>query len=80
MERQDETDVERSERVLGEIRELVYRAQSVQGELQFLQRVLRQAIMTHGGRLPVDPALAGAAKKDTRPLLFECGGITFGED
>jgi hypothetical protein len=43
--------------------------------LQFYARVLRQAVLTHGGELRVDPSLSDQARQDTRALEFNGGGV-----
>jgi hypothetical protein len=53
------------------LKELLSYYQSVECERNFLARVLRQAVMTHGGVLRVDPDHAERARPDW-PL--EMGG------
>lgn len=43
--------------------------------LEFYTRVLKQAVLTHGGELRVDPSLSGEADRDTRTLEFGAGGV-----
>ena len=43
--------------------------------VEFLSRVLTQAVLTHGGELRVDPALAETARAETRLLEFGSGGV-----
>jgi len=41
----------------------------------FYEMVLRQAVLTHGGELRVDPSLMEAANADRRALVFGQGGV-----
>ena len=50
-------------------------AAMARAELEFIKRVMRQAVMTHGGELKVDPAMADQAKSDTRPLEYGGGAV-----
>ena len=48
----------------------------VMRERDFLRRVLRQAVLTHGGELRIDVTLADAATADRRALAFGGGCVT----
>jgi hypothetical protein len=47
----------------------------VMQERDLLRRVLKQAILTHGGDLRVDPELYEAATSDKRSMDMSAGGV-----
>lgn len=53
--------------------------QSLVIERDFLERVLKQAVLTHGGVLKVDPELYEAAKNDPRELNYGSASVTLEE-
>ena len=57
------------------VRAALQGAANAENTANFLHRVLVQAVLTHGGELPVDPSLADQAKADTRRLEFGGGGV-----
>jgi len=42
---------------------------------EFYTRMLKQAVLTHGGKLRIDPALADLAKNEKRRLAFGNGSV-----
>lgn len=48
---------------------------AVAQERDMLRRVLKLAVLTHGGELRIDTALADAAKNDKRTLEIGGGGV-----
>lgn len=59
------------------LKRLVTDAQNSIEELTFLKRILKQAILTHGGKLPIDPQFSEQAKNDKRELCIGNGGVEF---
>lgn len=43
-------------------------------------RLWKQALLTAGGEVKIDPQLADAAKADERNILFGSGGVRFDND
>lgn len=58
-----------------EVTRALAEAVAVAQERDMLRRVLRQAVLTHGGELKIDIALADAAKNDKRALEISGGGV-----
>ena len=57
------------------VREALQEAADTQNTLHFLNRILTQAVLTHGGELRVDPSLSEQAKAEKRRLEFGDGGV-----
>ena len=57
-----------------EVTRALAEAVAVAQERDMLRRVLKQAVLTHGGELRIDTALADAAKNDKRTLEIGGGG------
>lgn len=50
-------------------------ALAIKNNQEFMHRVMVQAVLTAGGELRVDPALADQAKTERRKLEFGAGGV-----
>lgn len=50
-------------------------ANAISDDNAFLRRILKQAILTHGGELKIDINLADAAKNDKRQFVFGSGKV-----
>ena len=59
-----------------DITDCLQQARAVSEENNFLKRVLKQAVLSGGGRLTVDPSLGEEAKNEKRGLCFGGGEIT----
>lgn len=59
-----------------ELGTLITRLETAEAKNLFYERVLRQAVLTHGGKLPIDPQLAVEAKNETIELWIGNGGVS----
>jgi len=50
---------------------------NVMNERDFYLRIIKQAILSHGGELRIDSALGEQAKQETRNVEFCSGGARF---
>lgn len=66
---------EQIEGLVSELRMALQDAEEVFRENKFLKRILKQAVLTHGGKLRIDPLLARAAEEEKRVLECCQGGI-----
>jgi hypothetical protein len=62
-----------------ELGTLIGRLQRAENLNRHYERVLRQAVLTHGGKLTIDPARGEEAIKSTAELWIGGGGVTFYE-
>ena len=61
--------------LMEDVRSAIQAAVSAENTADYLYRILVQAVLTHGGNLPVDPHLADQAKAEKRRLEFGDGGV-----
>lgn len=69
-------DPEYIKNLTDEVKTVLTVTESMARELQMLKRVLKQAVLTHGGELVVDVLLADAAENEKRQLFIGSGKIT----
>ena len=63
------------DRLSSKVKTALSQMTELQAERDFLLRVIKQAVLTHGGTLKVDVAHAEAAKRDDGALIFGAGEV-----
>lgn len=66
--------------LISDVKRELEKVKSLRSRVDFLERVLKQAVMTHNGELYVDPKLGQAASSSDKILDISGSGVRLMDD